>query len=192
MSKRFALSAVILLISGILTVGMSAPASAHAALTDTNPKDGAVLTEVPNDVTFTFNEVLKEPGFAAVSLDGEEVSGWSFALDAEKLVVIPPQGEEVPGGDYVVSFRVVSADGHPIKGSTSFTLDIEDTAPADETDADEDTSTDESANGDTNSEDSGGLVAFLKAPWVWGGIVVIIAIVAAAVVRRRGTATNND
>lgn len=191
MFKRFALSAVLVLVSGFLTLGMSVPASAHAALTDTNPKDGSVLTQVPTDVTFTFNEVLKEPGFAAVSLDGEEVSGWTFALDAEKLVVIPPQGEEVPAGDYVVSFRVVSADGHPIKGSTSFTLDSEDIGTTGDTDVADETNDNTNAS-DSDSEESGGLVAFLKAPWVWGGIVVIIAIVAAAVIRRRGAATNND
>lgn len=184
MFKRFVLPAVLLLVSSLFAIAWISPANAHAVLTDVNPKDGEVLTELPHEVVFTFNEELKEPGFAAVSRDGEAVTDWTYALDAERLVVIPPQDVDVLGGEYKVSFRVVSADGHPIKGSTAFTLNIENSVETPDVEAQDDSvgGNDEEM---TESDESEGLSTFLRAPWVWGAIIVIIAFVAVTSIRRR-------
>lgn len=188
MFKRITPAVVLVLLSGVFTLGFGASAYAHASLTGVNPESGSVLTETPEKVVFTFNEVLKEPGFAAVSHDGKEVTDWSVSLDAERLIVSPPANSTVPAGEYVISFRVVSADGHPIKGSTDFTIQAEESAA---THSPEPTPEAPVVDSEIESDEPGGFAALLRAPWLWGGIVIVVAVVAVALLRR-STRSDDD
>ncbi len=98
-------------------------AAGHAGLLFSTPEDGASLDVAPEEVVLTFSEELLT--------DLVEIS----VLDAQgDLVVVtevpqtPPPGTDVkipwpadlPPGEYSVAFRVVSADGHPVTGSVTF------------------------------------------------------------------------
>lgn len=96
-------------------------ASAHAELLNTTPADGAVLEEAPSEMVLTFNEPVQ-------LLDG---SVRLFLGDDPPLVLDPrvsntdvvasfPAG--LADGSYALSYRVVSADGHPIAGAITFTI----------------------------------------------------------------------
>lgn len=104
-----------------LLLGTAAPASAHATLIGTDPAEGAVLDTAPERVTFTFNEsVIGVPaGITVFDATGEEVASSATVRDERLLVDLD---EEVGEGTFVVVWRLVSADGHPIGGSLSFSV----------------------------------------------------------------------
>ncbi len=97
------------------------PASAHATLVSTDPADGAVLAETPETVTFVFSEQVNLPADAVHLFDatGEPLEASSSGQDTEVYVDLP---DELDDGTYVVTWRVISADGHPIAGSLSFSI----------------------------------------------------------------------
>lgn len=106
-----------------LLVGVAAapPASAHAILVSTDPADGAVLTAAPDRVTLTFDEPVQVRPGAVRLLDaaGTEVSTDGRTSDTRVTLTVPPG---IGDGTYVVTFRVVSADSHPVSGGLSFSV----------------------------------------------------------------------
>jgi len=104
----------------VLMVG-APPASAHATLVSTDPAEGEVLAETPDVVTFTFDETvsLTDDGIQAFDAEGEPVSADATSADAVVTVDLP---DELTDGTYVVTYRLVSADGHPVAGSLTFSI----------------------------------------------------------------------
>ncbi|TBL40231.1 hypothetical protein EYA84_07505, partial [Verrucosispora sp. SN26_14.1] len=95
--------------------------SAHAVLLGTDPADGAVLATTPGQITLTFNEpvAVRPGGVRLLDAAGEELSGDSRSVDTTVVLTVPP---ELPGGTYIVTFRVISADSHPVSGGFSFAV----------------------------------------------------------------------
>lgn len=106
----------------LASVSTAAPAFAHAALISSDPADGAELDTAPTRVTLTFNQDI-EPQFATVTVsgpDGTPYADGAVRVDGPTVVVdVTPLGAAAP---YVVAFRVISADGHPISGTYTFRL----------------------------------------------------------------------
>jgi copper transport protein len=119
-----ALAAVAALLGGWLVAGVATagPASAHASLVNSTPGDGARLTSPPTQVTLQFSEhVSIGPGYARVlGSDGRTVDDGTPSVTGD-VVTIPLRGT-LPQGSYVVTYRVVSADSHPISGGFSFAV----------------------------------------------------------------------
>ncbi len=105
----------------LLVVGAAAPASAHATLVATDPAEGDVLDRVPDVVTFTFDESVTLPADAVQAFDaaGDPVESDSTSSGTEITTDLP---DRLDDGTYVVVWRAVSADGHPIAGSLSFSI----------------------------------------------------------------------
>lgn len=101
-------------------VAGSAPAWAHASLTGTDPADGALLPTAPASITLTFNEPVSvdEGGVRLLDATGAELPSSSQVVD--NRVVITPQG--LGTGTVIVSWRVTSADSHPITGGFTFAV----------------------------------------------------------------------
>lgn len=101
----------------------SAPASAHAALVRIDPGDGARLGAAPAKVALEFNENVATPAFVVITApDGSRVrTGKVTILDKTVTVTVAPVDMK---GTYLMSYRVVSADGHPVEGSTTFDVTI--------------------------------------------------------------------
>ncbi|WP_030898128.1 copper resistance CopC/CopD family protein [Streptomyces sp. NRRL S-474] len=99
------------------------PASAHAAVTGSDPGQGTVVQEAPARISLTFSEPV--------------------ALSDDSLRVLDPQGKRVdtgkpsnaggttygvrlhsglPDGTYTVAYQVVSADSHPVTGAYTFSI----------------------------------------------------------------------
>ncbi|GAB2910989.1 copper resistance protein CopC [Rhodococcus aerolatus] len=96
-------------------------ASAHAALTGSDPADGATVAIAPQRVTLTFDDGVS-PSFAAMTVSGPDGSRWARSepvVRGRELGV--DVGELGPAGTYTVAYRVTSADGHPVSGTVSFT-----------------------------------------------------------------------
>jgi methionine-rich copper-binding protein CopC len=104
-----------------LVVG-TLPASAHSRLLSITPEDGASLPASPTEVVLTFNEEVN-PQFVTVRVtDGEGGVVAGEDATANGAVVTLPVPDPVAAGSYKVTYRVVSADSHPISGSTSFSV----------------------------------------------------------------------
>jgi methionine-rich copper-binding protein CopC len=113
--------ALVLAVGVTLLLG-AAPAWAHSKLDASNPVDGASVATPPSSVSLTFDEDV-QAGFTVMTLigpDGKDYhSGNVTETDETVTVNALPLG---PAGVYQVGYRVVSADGHPVSGKTSFTL----------------------------------------------------------------------
>ncbi|MBE1875659.1 copper resistance CopC/CopD family protein [Myceligenerans pegani] len=108
-------------VAGLLAILAGGPAAAHAVLVGTDPQDGAVLDVPPDEVTITFNEPVQvvAESTTVLAADGSPVAATATAVD--HTVVITP---DVPldAGTYVVSWRVISLDTHPVAGAFSFSV----------------------------------------------------------------------
>lgn len=113
-----------LLLLALAIVGATAlPAFAHATLLSTEPNAGGVYASSPSAVTLRFNESVE------VSLGGVKVFG---ARDRKQVVTGQPEHPRGDGafvtvdlphlgnGTYVVTWRVISADSHPVEGAFTF------------------------------------------------------------------------
>jgi copper transport protein len=114
---------LLLLAAACALLTAAGPASAHAALTGSDPRQGAVVDRPPAQVSLTFSETV--------------------SLDDDSLRVLDPKGQRVddgrpsgtggttyavklhaglPDGTYTVAYQVVSADSHPVSGAYTFSV----------------------------------------------------------------------
>jgi copper transport protein len=128
--------AALLLVCGVLgallflDVLTARPASAHASVVTTTPADGARLDTVPAQVTLEFNEAVSlGAGYARV-LDGDGDRVDTGAAEVRDGVVTVPLRPDLPEASYVVTYRVVSADSHPVSGAFSFVVGTGELVPA--------------------------------------------------------------
>ncbi|MGC3021782.1 MULTISPECIES: copper resistance CopC family protein [unclassified Brevibacterium] len=109
------------LLVAALSVFAFAPASAHDQLVSSNPEDGAELDQQPEWLEMTFSGNIQEVGSeVTVVVDGKDVSAGELTVEGKKLSVALP--DDLKPGDYEVTWRVVSQDGHPISGDYAFTI----------------------------------------------------------------------
>jgi copper transport protein len=118
-----------------ITLLLLAPAvaSAHAQLEGTSPARGAVLKAQPKQVGFSFSEAVDAPNGAvrvfdanAKRVDDDDVSHPGGA--SSKLAVgLQPR---LPDGTYTATYRVISADGHPVSGGLVFSIGKAGAGPA--------------------------------------------------------------
>lgn len=95
---------------------------ADASVQSTAPADGAVLDKPPAAVTIMFDDSL-QARFTRVSVTGS--NGQKIAVPpaaTSNVVVSQAIPADLPPGTYTASYRVVSADGHPVAGTLSFTV----------------------------------------------------------------------
>ena len=103
-----------------LILGAAAPASAHAELLSTDPVDGSALEIAPDTATLTFSEAVQPVAEAMLLVDaaGTERPLNATAADTAVSIELP----ELDDGSYYLSWRVISADSHPIAGVVSFSV----------------------------------------------------------------------
>ncbi|MCX5275320.1 MULTISPECIES: copper resistance CopC family protein [Streptomyces] len=97
-------------------------ASAHTDLTSSSPSDGATLDTLPSNIRLTFSDEMTDE-YAKIALtapDGSPAGVADPQVDGKGAALAVKPG--LPSGTYTVGYRVVSADGHPVSGSYSFTV----------------------------------------------------------------------
>ena len=96
-----------------------APASAHTALTGSDPADGDTLARPPETIELAFSDDIAAQ-FVAVTLS---VAGGEPSLvpaHTEGTQVLAEVAED-SAGLWQLTYRVVSTDGHPVTGTVGFT-----------------------------------------------------------------------
>jgi copper transport protein len=116
------LLAVLVLSLVVLLVTVPAPAQAHAVLTGSTPGDAEVLDAPPAEVLLTFNEPItaNDNALRVFDADGTRIDGGPIGTEADEVAVAMP--DELAEGTYVVAYRVVSDDSHPIAGVRTFSV----------------------------------------------------------------------
>lgn len=108
---------------GLLAVlAVSTPASAHAALLRTSPVSGSVVSTAPTDVVLTFSESISPvPGkIHVLGPDGARADRGDPVVRG--AVISVPVRTDVPRGTYLVTYRVISADSHPVAGGFTYSV----------------------------------------------------------------------
>ena len=113
-----------LLVSAVAAAALALPAAAwaHAALLKTFPAASQEVNTPPAELRLVYDEVV-EPRFAVVSVTDaaghQEVDGAVHRSSADPYELDAPL-RRVPEGSYLVFWRVISADGHPVRGAFVF------------------------------------------------------------------------
>jgi copper transport protein len=108
----------------------ASPASAHAVLVSSSPAANAVVPNAPAQVVLTFSESVREvPGKTVViGPDGQRADRGDAAFSGAVVTIPVDQGR--PRGTYLVSYRLISADGHPVAGGYQYSVGAPSPAPA--------------------------------------------------------------
>ncbi|MET0424353.1 MAG: copper resistance CopC family protein, partial [Actinoplanes sp.] len=106
------------------------PAQAHAALLGSTPAPGSVVGSSPADIVVTFSEAISPVTgrVQVIAPDGERISGTATASGS--TLRIPVRKARQPLGTYLVSYRVISADSHPVGGALTFSVGAPSERPA--------------------------------------------------------------
>ena len=107
-----------------LFVGVS-PVSAHASLATSDPAAGAVIDEAPPEISLTFTESVDvvPNSIRLIAADGTvvDIGSVNQNLGAGSLTASLP---DLADGTYVVAWKAVSADSHPISGTFIFSVGV--------------------------------------------------------------------
>lgn len=110
-----------LVLVSVLAFAVAPAASAHTSLISEAPSDGDVITEL-TDVNLVFSEELLDLGSFVTLTDA---GGTTTDLDIDLSVpreLNAPLPADLAAGDYVIDWRVVANDGHPLEHSIAFTF----------------------------------------------------------------------
>ena len=109
-------------LAGSLT--LPAAAWAHAALLQTTPVASRVVNTPPKEVALRYSEAV-EPRFAIVSVTdasgSRETAGSPSRSPADADTLVVPL-KRLHEGWYLVYWRVISVDGHPVRGAFTFAV----------------------------------------------------------------------
>ncbi|MFJ2023683.1 copper resistance CopC/CopD family protein [Streptomyces sp. NPDC087897] len=127
------LAALAGLVLGLLLAG-AGPASAHAALTGSDPQDGAVVDSAPKEVTLSFSEAIAvgDDSIRVLDPNGRRADTEAAPKDLSEGSTVRygvSLHSGLPDGTYTVAWQAISADSHPISGAFTFSIG----APSDTT-----------------------------------------------------------
>jgi copper transport protein len=106
----------------VLAISGATPALAHATVAGSDPAESSRLQAVPSKVTMTFSEDVTLSGGYLKVVDSKSniVSEGTAKADGRSVTV--GMKPKLPDGSYIVSYRITSADSHPIGGAYAFVV----------------------------------------------------------------------
>ncbi|WP_151718423.1 copper resistance CopC/CopD family protein [Gemmobacter serpentinus] len=104
---------------GVLLVLWAPALQAHAVLQSVTPADGSLLQTAPDALRLRFNEAVRPLSIRLIGPNGA-VQDLTAQVPGAAELVIPLEG--ITQGSHVLSWRVVSDDGHPIPGAMVFSV----------------------------------------------------------------------
>ncbi len=122
--RRLASLLLVALTGLVLALLPASPALAHAALLSSSPQDGVVLDASPTEVVLTFNQPVGI-GLGAVRVvgpDGKRADDGAPQMHdgGRRIVAALPRANS--RGTYVLLWRVMSEDSHPVSGASIFSV----------------------------------------------------------------------
>ncbi|MEU9332987.1 copper resistance protein CopC [Streptomyces sp. NPDC048290] len=113
---------LLMAVTGALFLG-AAPAWAHAALTGSDPQQGAVVEQAPAQISLTFSEPVSAPegSLRVLGPKGERADTGAPANPGGTTYTVKLHSG-LADGTYTVTYQVVSADSHPVAGAYTFSI----------------------------------------------------------------------
>jgi copper transport protein len=110
-------------------LGPASPASAHAALVATDPANGTIVPDAPNKITLTFSESVQlvSGKIQVLGPDNKRADAGEPKQDGDSVTI--PLRTGGGRGTYLVSYRVISADSHPVGGTITYSVGAPSTTP---------------------------------------------------------------
>lgn len=195
------------LLTAFLVLVSPLSASAHDSLISSSPEAGATVETLPSELTLTFSaKLIDGDGATEVTvIDPSRASVTDGPATVDGAVVTQPLVTEAAAGEYEVTWKVVSSDGHPTSKTFTFTVATstlgaptapENTATPEPTPsqtaapAPAPTTSDTAAPGD---EPSGSEQPSESTAWIWivaivGFLILVVAVVITIALRGRGSA----
>jgi copper transport protein len=105
-------------VTAVVVLIWPALACAHASLVASDPAAEAVLAAPPATLSLTFNEPVEPLALRLIDAHGRAAPISDVTRDGDVLTLTPPA--PLGAGGHVLSWRVMSSDGHPVGGSLTF------------------------------------------------------------------------
>ncbi|NIJ14456.1 hypothetical protein FHU38_004857 [Saccharomonospora amisosensis] len=110
-------------VAALALLGIAGQAAAHNALVSSDPADGDRLDTAPAVVTLTFDQPVQDADVNQLAVTGPDGEQWATGeVRVARNVVTAPLRPLGPAGEYIIGFRILSADGHPVSEEIRFTL----------------------------------------------------------------------
>ncbi|HEV3053320.1 MAG TPA: copper resistance CopC family protein, partial [Solirubrobacteraceae bacterium] len=108
-----------------IALALPAAASAHAYLIRTDPPASQVLNSPPKTVALTYDEAV-EPRLAIISVTNaqgtQETTGPVARQPTNPDTLVVPLRPHLPQGWYLIYWRAISVDGHPVSGAFTYAV----------------------------------------------------------------------
>lgn len=128
-ARRAAAALLALAAAAALLLLTAVPASAHATMVSSTPTANKIVPEAPVEVVVKFSEPVSvvASGTGVTAPDGSKAHSGTPVSEGEQVRY--PLRDGLADGTYVVSYRVISADGHPVPGGFTFSIGEESKVP---------------------------------------------------------------
>lgn len=107
-----------------LSLALAQPAFGHASLIKTYPVGNAKIGSLPDKISLDFDEELIDLGsgyrLSVIDPNGDEITTGDVVINVANIS--RSMKPSTVAGNYKVSYRVVSNDGHVVEGEFGFTL----------------------------------------------------------------------
>ena len=134
----------LLLVMFIFMFTFATNAFAHTHLESSSPENGQVVTEELREISLTFGgEIEKLSTFELSNTEGQSIPVESITVGEEQMTGTLTNPLE--NGNYTVDWKIVGADGHPIEGEFTFSVNTSTSGSA---------TTSESGNGENQQNSS--------------------------------------
>lgn len=106
----------------LLLAAPGGKASAHAAVVSSNPAQGSIVQTAPSQVVITFSEHVQavDSRIQVIDPNGKKIGNGTPKVVGNEVRI--PVRSDGPHGTYLVSFRVISADSHPVGGGFIYSV----------------------------------------------------------------------
>lgn len=106
---------------------------AHTHVQTTVPENGATVTAPLKEIKLTFETHIEKISTVTVTKDGQKISLASQKVEGHDLIASLDQPLE--NGSYTVDWEIVGEDGHVMKDSIAFKVNVKDEAKEENTQA---------------------------------------------------------
>lgn len=157
----------------LLSLLFSTTVSAHSTIENSSPSDGETVQDQISEVSMQFNTSIDPMStFTLIDGNGNEVPA---ETSVSEKVLSGTVASPLNNGEYTVEWNIIGADGHPITGAYSFTVDVPEAEGTEDTntvsDKEDETEAVNPAAADTESTEKDSSTNFLLI-----GILVLAAI----------------
>jgi copper transport protein len=117
--RRLAVLRVLIIACAVVMCCQVGRAEAHAVLEQSTPPDRSILATSPSGITLQFDEPVGVTDLRLLDSAGKAIP---LTVQAKDNVVQSGLVAALPAGTYTITYRVISADGHPVAGAVQFQI----------------------------------------------------------------------